>query len=268
MANDSDTVDDDTARATALGNTILRGVIGSTAYGTALDSQADRDEMGVFMEPPALVCGLRRCDTYTQRDQPQGARSQPGDLDLVMHSLRRYCQLAVKGNFSTLQLLYLPSYITVTPIGAALVAMRESFITRKAGAQFFGYLNGQKHKLTGERAKNVNRPELVEKYGYDTKFAMHALRVGLQGIEAMTRRRITLPVPEPELSTLRAVRTGQVSFAEAIALIEDAEKRLDGLVSACTWQVDRRAVDAFLTRAHLDWWQSRGLVPQGSTAPS
>lgn len=44
----------------------------------------------------------------------------------------------------------------------------------------------------------TNRPELVAEHGYDTKFAMHALRLGAQGVELLTTGRITLPVPVPD----------------------------------------------------------------------
>ena len=45
------------------------------AHGTAIEGQDDRDEMGVFVEPPENVCGLTPCDHYIQRDQPDGVRS-------------------------------------------------------------------------------------------------------------------------------------------------------------------------------------------------
>ena len=49
--------------------------------------------------------------------------------------------------------------------------------------------------MTGQAGAHTNRPELVAVHGYDTKYAMHALRLGLQGIELLTTGRITLPVP-------------------------------------------------------------------------
>jgi hypothetical protein len=107
----------------------------------------------------------------------------------------------------------------------------------------------------------VRRPELVEKYGYDTKFAMHALRLGLQGIELMTHRRLTLPVAEPDLTTLRAVRSGQINLTDALQMIEDTEKRLGELVAACTWAADIDAINRFMVKAHHDYWRSRGLIP-------
>ena len=238
----------------ALGNEILRGVVGSTAHGTAIDGQDDRDEMGVFVEPPEHVCGLASCDHYIYRDKPEGVRSGPGDLDLTMYSLRKFCRLAADGNPTVIVLLWLPSHILTTPIGKRLVEMRTSFISAESGRRFLGYLTSQKMRLTGERSRSVNRPELVEKYGYDTKFAMHALRLGLQGIEMLTREHISLPAREPDLSTLRAVRSGAVSFDEALALIEDAEKRLRWLVEDSRRSVNRHAIDRFLVEAHQEHW--------------
>jgi predicted nucleotidyltransferase len=248
-------------REIALDNEILRGVVGSTTHGTAIEGQDDRDEMGVFIEPPEYVCGLTPCDHYIYRDQPEGVRSQPGDLDLTMYSLRRFCRLAAQGNPSVILLLWLSAYILKTPVGDALVGMREAFVSQESGKRFLGYLAAQKSKLTGERANTVRRPELVEKYGYDTKFAMHALRLGLQGIELMTHRRLSLPVSEPDLTTLRAVRSGRINLANALRMIEDAEKRLGELVEACTWIADLDFINRFMVKAHLEYWQSRGLVP-------
>lgn len=60
-------------------NEILRGVVGSTAHGTGLDGQEDRDEMGVFIEPAANVCGLNSVDHYIYRTAGEGNRSGPDD---------------------------------------------------------------------------------------------------------------------------------------------------------------------------------------------
>ena len=243
-----------TARSTALDNEILRGVVGSTAHGTAIDGQDDRDEMGVFIEPPENVCGLTPCEHYIYRDKPEGVRSEAGDLDLTLYSLRKFCRLAAQGNPSVVILLWLPDYMTKTALGAELCVLREAFISRSSGARFLGYLVAQKMKMKGERAHTVNRPELVAKYGYDTKFAMHALRLGYEGIELLTDRRLTLPVSEPNLTVLRAVRHGEINEAEALALIEDAEGRLRKLVDACTWETDTEAINDFMVHAHETHW--------------
>jgi predicted nucleotidyltransferase len=242
-------------RAIATTNEILRGVVGSTAHGTAIDGQDDRDEMGVFVEPPENVCGLTPCAHYIYRDKPEGVRSGPGDLDLVLYSLRKFCRLAAQGNPSVILLLWLPAYIIKTPLGSELIGLREAFITRVFGARFLGYLVAQKQKMIGGRAHTVNRPELVAKYGYDTKFAMHALRLGYEGIELLAHRRLTLPVAEPNLTTLRAVRSGKINEAGALKLIEDAEIQLRELVERCPWESDNVAITSFMVCSHMRHWR-------------
>lgn len=247
------------ARKVALENEILRGVVGSTAHGTAIDGQDDRDEMGVFVEPPENVCGLTPCEHYIYRDKPEGVRSGPGDLDLTLYSLRRFCDLAARGNPSVVILLWLPEHITKTDLGADLIRLRDAFVSRESGARFLGYLVAQKLKMKGERAHTVNRPELIEKYGYDTKFAMHALRLGYEGIEMMAHGQLTLPVAEPNLSALRAVRSGQVDEAGALALIEDAEARLRTLVDGCKLETNIAAINKFMVLAHASHWSASHL---------
>jgi uncharacterized protein len=245
------------AKEIALGNEILRGVVGSTAHGTAVDGQDDRDEMAVFIETPENVCGLTPCDHYIQRDQPEGVRSQPGDLDLTMYSLRKFCRLAEQGNPSVVILLWLPRHVTKTELGAGLVKLREAFISRDSGNRFLGYLVAQKMKMKGERNQTVNRPELIEKYGFDTKFAMHALRLAFEGIEMLTCRSITLPVAEPNLSILRGVRTGKYTLEQTLLMIDNAEAQLRELLKDCDWKTDRRRIDAFMVKAHQQHWQAR-----------
>lgn len=238
----------------ALRHEILRGLIGSTAHGLHKDGQDDRDEMGVFIEPPEYVCGLRVLDHYVSRTKPEGVRSGPGDLDLVLYSLRKFCRLAAQGNPTVLVLLHLPEYITKLPHGERLVGMRDAFVSKEAGVRFLGYLTSQRMKLTGERSKRVSRPELVAAHGYDTKFAMHALRLGFEGVEFLETGRLTLPVQEPNRTTLRAVRAGEVSFSEALDLIDRTEAQLRRVVDDCDREADRDAINRFLVEAHREYW--------------
>ncbi len=241
----------------ALSGEILRGVVGSTAHGTAIEGQDDRDEMGVCIEPPEYVCGLRKFEQYIYRTKPEGVRSGPGDLDLVIYSLRKFCHLAVRGNPSIVLLLWLPEYITKTEWGDRLLGLRDTFIHREAGKRFLGYLVSQKRILKGERNKKVSRPELVERYGYDTKFAMHALRLGLQGIEYLRDGRLTVPVEEPDLSMLRDVRLGKLTLQQTLTAIEDAEDRLQSEIDVCDREADTETVNRFLIAAHWAHWRVR-----------
>src|SRR6478609_5772244 len=209
--------------------TILRATVGSTVHGLHHGGQDDRDEMAVYIEPPAYLIGLARArgirgglygfEHYVERTQPEGARSGPGDLDLVAYSLRKYVRLALKGHPTVLLLLFVPDELTLveTELGLRLRQLRPAMLSKRAGRGYLGYLRGQKERLLGTRGqKRVNRPELVEAHGFDTKYAMHALRLGYQGIELLTTGRLTLPMPEPERSRVMAVRRGERPFDEVV----------------------------------------------------
>lgn len=118
--------------------------------------------------------------------------------------------------------------------------------------------------MTGEPRAHTNRPELVAVHGYDTKYAMHALRLGIQGVELLTTGRITLPVPEPARSHLQAIRRGDIPLTEVVAAIDQAEADLKRLAenSAIPPQPDRAWVDRWLHRAYTEHWAATDTAPQ------
>jgi len=103
----------------------------------------------------------------------------------------------------------------------------------------------------------VNRPELIEKYGFDTKYAMHMVRLGVQGVELLETGRLTLPIAEPWLTWLRDLRQGKHTADEAIEAAAGLEDRLDRLVrggSSLPEQPDRAWADAWLIQAYTSVW--------------
>jgi hypothetical protein len=270
----------DEARLIAERGTILRAQVGSGVHGTSISGQDDRDEMGICLEPPQYVTGIARVpagiDTQTatvefeqyQRhtvwDQPGGLanRSGAGDLDVVIYSARKWCRLALAGNPTVLLLLFVPDNEVVyrDDAGSELVGNAHRFVSQLAADRFLGYLRAQKAAMTGESGAHTNRPELVAVHGYDTKFAMHALRLGVQGIELLTTGRITLPVPEPHRAYLRSVRRGEVEQAEVIEAVEKAERELDLLRTSTVIpaEPDRDWVNGWLHRSYTRYWSTLG----------
>jgi predicted nucleotidyltransferase len=261
-------LDRDEQREIVERGTILRGTVGSTLHGLHHGGQDDRDEMGVFIEPPEFALGLSlarsgtgagRFEHYVERTQPEGARSGPGDLDLVMYSLRRWLGLAAAGNPTVLLLLFSPAetLVACTERGAELRALAPSIVSRQAGPRFLGYLQAQKERLVGTRGqKRVNRPELIAAHGFDTKYAMHVVRLGRQGIELMQTGRLTLPMAEPDRSRIMAIRTGEVSEADVVAEVEQVEAEMVSAIegSALPEEPDRATIDAFLVDAYREAW--------------
>jgi uncharacterized protein len=55
-------------------------------------------------------------------------------------------------------------------------------------------------RLCGRKGqKNIHRAAPEEKHGYDTKYAMHVIRLYLEGMEYIETGKITLPNPRVDL---------------------------------------------------------------------
>jgi hypothetical protein len=237
---------------------ILRGLVGSTVHGLANPGTDDRDEMGVCIEPPEYVLGLRRFEHCVARTQPEGLPSGPGDLDLTVYGLRKFCGLAVKGS-PTVSLLFFvrgDDVLERTAVGDELQGLAPAFLSRRTARAFLGYVDSQARSLRGERQASRTR-ERSDEHGYDTKFAMHALRIGHQGLELVRTGRITLPIGEPTRSHLRAVRAGTIPLDEILAEIDvvSDELRDAGEHSGLPADPDTVRIDAFLTRAYRETWR-------------
>ena len=221
--------------------TILRGLVGSTVHGlNGNDGIEDRDEMGVCVEPMQDAMALWSpfeqfiYRSAAEREGRDNARSTAGDLDLTIYSLRKWMRLALKGNPTILLLLFTPEdqLVHCDSLGSELRALTPAIISRRVQGPFLGYLQAQKERLTGDRGqKRIHRPELEEMYGFDTKYAMHMLRLGFQGVELLTTGRLSLPMREPERSYLLEVRRGKISEQQCLTRAGELEQELGDLAS-------------------------------------
>jgi predicted nucleotidyltransferase len=142
-------------RRTIENRTILRAEVGSTAHGINLqDGQDDLDEMGICIEPYSMAMGLTPFEqliyrTAVERTGDHNARSEKGDLDLTIYSLRKYVRLALKGNPSILALLFVSDGLIRTKdrFGDELRFRSSFFVSKRAGHAFLGYLIAQRQRL-------------------------------------------------------------------------------------------------------------------------
>jgi uncharacterized protein len=248
---------------------ILRCLVGSTAHGVNVDDGVeDRDEMGVWIEDYVDYCGFSRAvdDPYIYRtaairEGKHDAKSRAGDLDLTVYSLRKFLSLALKGNPTILMLLYAP-VLEGDARGSHLRELAPKIISRKAGGAFLGYLTNQKERLEGSRGqKGVNRPELVEKYGFDTKYAMHALRLGIQGLELLNEGKLTIPMKAEHQTYLVGVRTGKEPFSNVLAycdwLVAQLELTKTVYTGPLTKEPDTLAVEQWMLDMYWENWKAR-----------
>lgn len=250
--------------------TILRGVVGSTAHGLHTDDGVDdRDEMGVCIEPLNEMMGQSEFEQYIYRtaavrESKQDAPSRAGDLDLCVYSLRKWTRLALHGNPTVLLLLFLPPELCPvrTTSGIQLQALAQHFVSREAGQRFLGYLTAQKQRMLGDRGSLHGKPReaLVEKYGFDVKYAMHMVRLGFQGVEFLKTGRLTLPMNEPERSWIRSIRVGQVSQQEVMSRAGELERELKDLIDGGNLpnKANAEPVWAWVRTCYRDYWTNEG----------
>ena len=244
--------------------TIYLTTSGSRLYGTNLDD-TDRDEMGIYVESPDCVTGLKTLEHHVQRTQVPGVRSGPGDLDRQTYGLRKFATLAANGNPTVLLMLFVPREMQLIRTRQSDLLQENTglFLSKQAGYRFLGYLDSQRNQLmTRNGSKHTNRPELVEKYGYDTKFAYHAVRLGLQGIELMREKTIALPMSAHDREMLLNIRRGMYSFENISRMITsirfdlDAEIENSGLAGGPEWD----SIDGLCHEIYIETWRERGVL--------
>lgn len=221
--------------------TVLRGLVGSTVYGiNVADGTEDRDEMGVCIEPMSEVLSLDApfqqfiYRSAVERTGDHNARSSAGDLDLTVYSLRKYLRLALKGNPTIIGLLFNPQPLVKTTVGQELIDLRRYIISKRAGSAFLGYMKAQRERMQGERGGRHGVRHKHRTEGYDTKYAMHLLRLGLEGIELMRDGWITLPMLDQHKDFLLSVRRGEVTEETVIDYAETYERELKHLLETTT----------------------------------
>lgn len=244
-------------RNKAIRRSILEVTVGSTVHGTNVDDGLeDLDVLSVVVETPRTYLGFSQTDTWVERTKPEGVRSEAGDVDRSMYGVRKFLSLALKNNPTILLAFFVPPehirYITLD--GANLRRLYPLIVSRQCIGPFQGYMKQQHERLLGLRGqRNVTRPELVNAYGYDTKYAGHIIRLGFQGVELLRTGKLTLPMPEPERQLVVNVRTGMYTLAHVSELIIEAEESLKraAIETELRPYPDREAVQEWMVNLYL-----------------
>ena len=245
-------------------NTIFRCVVGSTAYGLSLGNSGDRDEVGVCIEPLEANLGFHEFDHYeyrtaVEREGVKDAPSQAGDLDLKIYPLKKFLKLALKGNPSVVEILFIREAIVRTALGTRLQELAPHIVSKQAGKAFLGYMQAQRERLTGDRGqKRVKRPELEEKYVYDTKYAMHIMRLGFEGVELLSTGKITLPFVGERRDICLQVRGGTCTLQEVLNWSNGLEAQLEQLLvsSPLPDHPNESLVEDWMISRYWEWWKS------------
>lgn len=160
---------------------ILSGVMGSHSVGTN-GPDSDTDVMQVVLAPVEHYLGL---DLWGQQGTKEHiTETADGRTELVQYELRKFLRLCAGFNPNVIPLLYLSRYemfFDGPSYGMKLLQSRHLFNSKKAVYAFAGYAHGQLKKMQSPEAPTgqlgAKRKALRDRYGYDTKYAYHAVRL-------------------------------------------------------------------------------------------
>jgi len=254
----------------------LRCTMGSSLYGPSVPGHNDLDLMGVMIEPALASIGIKRpFEQHEFRTAGGQNPSQPGDVDLVVYSLRKFMTLAAGGNPTILNLLFVPAAYRVidSPLADRIRQLSPSIVSRDAARRYRGYIGHQRERMLGQRgqkrtgahrAKFLTNPKDGSK-PFDGKYGMHMIRLGLQGIELMETGKITLPMAEPHRSEVFGIRVGEKSQDEVVAWAEELEASLLALSkdSLLPPSADTDLLNRWVTETYLRYWPD-GIQPTWS----
>lgn len=179
---------------------ILRCLVGSRAYGTALeDPPSDFDYKGIYIAPENQVLGIFR--------EQETRRYGPDDQNF---SLRHFARLCVKCVPNVLELLFCEEdcVIKATEEGQLLRTNRGLFLSKNCINPYIGYAQQQIRKSAiVPTNRGLGRQEIVAEFGYDTKYAMHTIRL-LETAQELLAEGI-LNVKRPNREFLLDIRFGR-----------------------------------------------------------
>lgn len=246
-------------------NMILLVEVGSTAHGTGLPGGEDHDETAVVIETPAQVLFSPGLKNRMDRTKPKGIRSEPGDVDRQIYSLRSFLALCIAGNPSIQLVLYAPIE-EISPLGEELRDLAPYFIGRHIIPRYRGYMKSQVMRMQGRKASGHGRrgggkrEELIAMHGWDTKFGMHAARLGFQCIELMNSETLVLPIQGEPGEWLRAVRRGEISYDEWERKVQELDKILESMEEFEHYRAGPRLdkIEKWAIKAHREFWNEIG----------
>jgi len=238
---------------------------GSELHGAKVEGTDDHDIYGVFVDHATGPLGIDYQDHTLQHfvwsTAGQGHRNTKDDVDITLYSLQKWAYLACKGNVTILHFLFTPNaYEKEThtrTVWRKIIRYRNLFMAKSQLKGLFGFADNQYHRVIGQKGsgKKRQRPELIELHGYDTKAAMHALRILYETQEIIGTGKLTLPNPNKEI--LIAIRRGEWQLEEFMQAYEkmkiDCVKAQTG--SPLPDTIDRSAVSKLISKCYLEHWR-------------
>jgi predicted nucleotidyltransferase len=152
---------------------------------------------------------------------------QTKKYDFAIYSIIKYFQLCMNNNPNMIDSLFVPRRCILhsTQVGEHVREHRRDFLHKGAWHKFKGYAYSTVHKMNIKKPDpESNRYEMVQKYGYDLKFAYHVVRLLNEVEQIMIEKDLDL---QRNREQLKSIRNGEWSKERIKKYFEDKEKFLE-----------------------------------------
>ena len=224
-------------------NVMYETIMGSHAYGVADTSVKskipDYDVYGFAIPPKDQI--FRHLTGYVEgfgTPPPQfqqyqkhhifdedGAGGKGKEWDLSIFGIVKFFELCRQNNPNMIDSLFTPENCVVhcTEVGQMVRDNRRLFLSKEAWKKFRGYAQAQLKKMNTKNPEGGRR-EIVEKFGYDVKFAYHIIRLFDEAEQILLDGDIDLQrAREP----MKAIRRGDWKSEEVRNWAMEKEKALE-----------------------------------------
>jgi hypothetical protein len=231
-------------------NILLSGIVGSTAYGLAREG-SDVDRLGLFAAPTDELHGLHQPkDSYVTTDP-----------DRTLHEAAKWCRLALGGNPTVMELVWLPDdlYEVRTALGDELIGIRSSLLSAKRVRDaYLGYATQQCKRLydRGDGSFSADSRKRTAKH------ARHLRRLCHQGFELYATGRLSILVDDPD----EYHRFGERVAADAmlaLPMLKHFENAFDATASVLPEHPDEAPAEAWLRRVRAAHYDREGRPARG-----
>ncbi|PAK28276.1 hypothetical protein CJ467_21610 [Bacillus velezensis] len=241
--------------------TIILSPTGSYAYGTNTED-SDRDFKGVCIPPEEYYLGLESFNEYNTSGG-KNFKNTKDDVDISIIHVNKFIKDAMSGVPNNIEILFVSpdKYLKLTRLGQKIIDSRHLFLSKLIQKRFGGYANSQIQKLKNKVSNGSGRQDLIEQYGYDTKFFMHGVRLLTSAIEILKTGDFSTYRTNREL--LLDCRNGKYSFEEAMQMIEeyDAQLKVAAANSDLPNAPDYKKINQLLIEINkegLELWRAKG----------
>lgn len=213
---------------------LLRGVVGSSAYGLAREG-SDIDRLGIFAYPTDAFWGLRNLDDSVVTHEPS---------DVTLHEVAKYVRLALKCNPTILELMWLPEHLIEinTVHGKTLRHMREAFLSTKAVRDSYGGYAKQQVERLQRRNKDGKEGFSSDTKKRTAKHARHCFRLLEQGRQLLVTGNMNIRVADPASYW----SFDNATVEQIVARFEEGDEEFRSAPSCLPDEPDFASVELFL----------------------